>query len=123
MNCYVHQVPGRIRVKVPHLKNRHACCGKLERALQNHHGVRAATANPLTGSIVVNYDPAAINAENVLAVLKANRYFDEAWAQPVGSYTSKMAADAGAKIGKAVFGWAVGRALDANGLSLLAAFI
>lgn len=123
MNCYVHQVPGRIRVKVPHLKSRHNCCGKLEQALQNLYGVKSASANPLTGSIIVNYDHDRIRAEKVLSVLKEHRYFDETWVKPTEDYANELVSDAGAKIGKAVFGWAVGRALEANGLSLLAAFI
>jgi hypothetical protein len=87
------------------------------------YGVHSVRVNPMTGSTIVHYDPEEIGAERMLQVLKDNGYYNGALAvgkqDPIQQVTDKAVE----RVGRAVFGWVVGRALEANGLSLIAAFI
>ncbi len=65
----LHALPGRVRVRLP------ARAGdepwRLEGALRRLPGVRGAQANPLTGNVLVRFDPALIDAEGILAAVRA----------------------------------------------------
>ncbi len=123
MAYYMHHVPGRLRVKIRKLKSRHDQCLELERILAHCYGVLAASVNPVTGSVVVRYNSRRTNPDGILDVLKARNLFDESKVHASDKSVSHNAAELGEKVGKAVLGWAVGKALEANGLSLLAALI
>ncbi|MFZ2039177.1 MAG: HMA2 domain-containing protein [Desulfobacterales bacterium] len=118
----LHHVPGRLRVKIPSLRS-NPLKSQQVRELLDLYGVHAVRVNPLTGSTIVNYDPEQIGAERLLQVLKANGHYNGALSldstDPVQQVTDKAVQ----RFGRAVFGWAVGRALEANGLSVIAAFI
>jgi hypothetical protein len=123
MNCYFHNVPGRLRVKIPTLKGRSGRISAVEDLLSNLHGTEDIRTNPLTGSVVINYDPDLLDSEQIIRLLIEHRYFDESNAITHDQAVQNAAADAGFKIGKVVFGWAVSKTLEANGLSMLAAII
>lgn len=77
-----HHVPGRIRVSVPGLKNLPA--DKLEKLASavkpSPPGIQDVSANPVTGSLIVKYDPKSINIleyiktialdENIMAIVE-----------------------------------------------------
>jgi len=123
MSCYFHNVPGRLRVKIPTLKGRPARIRAVEDLLMILDGAENVKTNPLTGSVVVNYDPDQINGRQIIQLLIDHQYFDEAKAITHDELVQSAAAKAGFKIGKIVFGWAVSKTLEASGLSMLAAII
>ena len=51
-----HQVPGRVRVRVPQLYRDTALCSQLESELRHIGGISKTKANPLTGSVLVTGD-------------------------------------------------------------------
>jgi len=53
----LHAIPGRIRVKIHRVKDNPAFAHELQRKLANIRVVQQATVNPLTGSVLVTYDP------------------------------------------------------------------
>jgi hypothetical protein len=55
----VHHIKGRVRIKVPAAKNRPDLIESIRKALEEVRGVNSAEANPLTGSLVLQYDPAS----------------------------------------------------------------
>lgn len=59
----VHRLPGRLRVKVPGLSGDGERVAPyqavFEEALAALPGVLGVSGNPLTGSVLINYDPAA----------------------------------------------------------------
>ncbi len=61
----LHALPGRVRVHVPDLTD--AAPWRLEGRLRRLPGVRGAQANPLTGNVLVRFDPALTDKERVLA--------------------------------------------------------
>jgi hypothetical protein len=87
------------------------------------HGIVHIRVNELTGSVVINYDPQMIQPQDLLNLLTENGYIDETKAISHNAHIQTVAAKAGFKIGRAVFGWALGKAFEGSGLSLLAALI
>ncbi|MCG6905317.1 MAG: hypothetical protein LJE63_01730 [Desulfobacteraceae bacterium] len=118
----LHHVPGRLRVKIPALRSNPQKSSQIHDLL-DLYGVHTVRVNTMTGSTIVTYDPDRIGVERLLQVLKESGHYDGALdlesADPVQQVTDKAVR----RLGRAVFGWAVGRALEANGLSLIAAFI
>ena len=123
MSYYYHNVPGRLRVKIPTLKGRPARIKGVEDLLLNLDGAEIIKTNPLTGSVVINYDPDLLDAQQIIQILIDHQYFDEAHAITHDELVQSAAAKAGFKIGKVIFGWAVSKTLEASGLSMLAAII
>ena len=53
----VHQIPGRIRVRMPHAKGRRALLESVKESISPLENVRHVEINPATGSILVYYNP------------------------------------------------------------------
>jgi hypothetical protein len=123
MSYYFHNVPGRLRVKIPTLNGRPARIHSVEELLINLDGIERIKTNPLTCSVVINYDPDLLESQQIIQLLTDHHYFDESNAITHDQLVQSAAAKAGIKIGKMVFGWAVSKTLEANGLSMLAAII
>lgn len=123
MRYLVHHTPGRLRVKIPDIqgspRRTKDVCGLLERL----EGIESVSANTKTGSIVILYDESVPVAGKVLTVLKENNYFDESRVVTHDQYIQEAVNTTGRKLGKAVFGWAVGKAVEDTGFALLAALI
>lgn len=123
MGYYLHHVPGRIRVKIPEIKYRPYKADKVREILKAQNGVDEINVNLSTGSVVVYYDPETTTKEHILNLLENNGYFDETSTYGTSEEIERVSSRACEAFGKAIFGWTVGRILDANGLSFLAAFI
>jgi hypothetical protein len=122
MNTPLHHVPGRLRVKVPALKDKPWKRIEIERLFAGQNGIAAVTANTLTGSVIVHYDSHVTGSEKILRLMnqaglvEANRLMES----PAHWAVDKKAAD---YIGRALFGYAMGKALESSGLGFLAALI
>lgn len=126
-SCYLHHVPGRIRIKTPHIKARPFLAQELEEKIRALPAIRLVSANALTGSILVHYDENGVNAGAIVdlvgretgidlwAAAHPDRYVDEA--------LSKTGAMVGKTIGRAVLGLVIGELLEGTPLALLAAAI
>ncbi|MCM2284997.1 MAG: heavy-metal-associated domain-containing protein [Desulfobacula sp.] len=115
-----HDVPGRLRLKFAKLRHNPYQLNKI-RELLTMGGVYKININTVTGSVVVMYDPLSVSSLRLIAVLNDNGY-------PIDTQKeNKKLVEAHEKIaatvGKATFSWIAGRVLEANGLSLIAAFI
>jgi hypothetical protein len=122
MTYYLHQVPGRIRIRIPAIRHNRSKAAEVKN-LFNFDGIEKVEVNHLTGSVVVMFNPEKLNAQFLLDALSEKGYFDKGRAITCDQYINRTTSAAGAKAGRLFFGWAVGKALEANGLSLLAAFI
>ena len=65
----VHAMPGRIRLRVDKVKGNPAFAQKAQNKLGRVPGIKQVEAKPLTGSVLIYYDAAALLAEGALAVL------------------------------------------------------
>jgi len=78
----VHHVPGRIRIEVPSMRG--ICLRRLEglSAIPLPSGIESVRPNPLTGSILIRYDPTQINIMAYLRDVAASRIFEDCLAKP-----------------------------------------
>src|ERR1700680_1567784 len=61
MTCYVHHVPGRLRVRVPAAKDNATNAVRLVTRLNTLEGITSVAANEVTGSILIRYDTTAFD--------------------------------------------------------------
>jgi copper chaperone CopZ len=123
MNYYVHQVPGRLRVKIPSLRSSPEQAEKLQMLLDKVNGVQRSSVNPITGSVLVLFDRDAVDSEEILEALEDQGYLDKSGVVSSQDQDSSTLSRHQEVIGKALFGWAVGKALENTGLSFLTALI
>ena len=122
MGNYVHQVPGRLRVRIPAIR-RNPRRGSDIKSMLNIYGVGNIKVNSLTGGVVVFFDTAVITAQQLLAFLKEKLCYDSTLVVICDDKIQQASDKAAARVGQGVFGYAVGKALEASGLSLLAMLI
>lgn len=65
----LHALAGRARIHVPAWSG--APAAALDAQLRRLPGVRSAQANPLTGNVLVRFDPAAATAQTILEAVRA----------------------------------------------------
>ncbi len=70
MTTYLHQLDGRIRVKVRGLKSSIEGASHLEESLRRVEGIEGVEANPLTGNVLILFDPKRTNHWAVMAALR-----------------------------------------------------
>ncbi len=115
-----HDIPGRLRIKFERFVNNPFQLNRIKELL-SINGVYKINVNTVTGSVVVSYDPLSVSSPLLISILNDNGY-------PVDAQKdTKKIVEAHEKIiatvGKATVSWIAGRILEANGLSVIAAFI
>ncbi len=65
----VHAMPGRVRLKVDKVKGNPAFAHKAQEKLGQMPGIKKVETHPLTGSVLVYYDAAALLSDGALAAL------------------------------------------------------
>jgi hypothetical protein len=123
MSYYVHSVPGRVRVKIPALKNMPHRCRDVQRIFVGLEAVERISVNPATGSVVIHYNPDLIDSQHILHALVEKGYFHGRTDGQSHGGPVRVSNKTGRAVSKALFGWAVGKALEPTGLSFLASFI
>lgn len=69
-NGYCHMTPGRLRVRVTHLKNKRVAAKSLELLVSSQPGVEHVGANPVTGNVLVKFDPEITSCGSILQNLE-----------------------------------------------------
>jgi copper chaperone CopZ len=123
LEYYIHSVPGRLRIKSPALKRNQAGTKQVEVLLRGFAGVTRTSTNPLTGSIVVNYDQSSINQKEVIDLLEKAGHFRPEKALTNDEYIHDAASRAGKLVWDAVFGSFVGAALEGTPLAMLSVLV
>jgi len=62
----IHTIPGRIRVKIGKVKDNPTLADDLQRKLLAIRAIQQAAVNPVTGSVLVTYDPRLLESLNSL---------------------------------------------------------
>lgn len=122
MNHYIHQIPGRLRIKSPILKNE-KCHREVRELLSTLKGIEAADLNPTTGSVTVFYDPAQVQGEEIERTFQRRGYFDRSQAITNDQYIHSLVSKAGHIVSRALFGSAAGVALEGTSLAFLSVLI
>ncbi len=85
-----HQLPGRVRFVCARLVADAVASKKVEQELPRLPGVVQVCADPRTGSVVVRYDPARIDAQTVQAGILALAELDHVHDTPPPGALSRM---------------------------------
>lgn len=62
----IHHVPGRIRIRMAALRRDPRAAARVRQLIGACRGVLQVEANPITGSLLVRYDPQLTSGRNVL---------------------------------------------------------
>lgn len=123
MACYIHNVPGRLRVKTPSIKGNQTTAEDLQEILRKIEGIDSTAVNLLTGSIVINYNCRIVAPEEILNALKQTGYVDPSSAITNDQVIETAVSKAGGVVGKALLGMLFEKALEGSALSLLTVLI
>ena len=78
---YVHFVPGRLRLKITTLKSRRRAA-EAEAHVAAIPMVTSAVANPLTGSLTINFDRQRLSIDDLWEKLRTLGYVSESRPEP-----------------------------------------
>jgi hypothetical protein len=76
MRYYLHDVPGRMRVKSPVIKNNPKAADEIRRLLSLFHGMNSVDFNLTTGSVLIHYHPGKLHRSDLIELLSEKGYFD-----------------------------------------------
>lgn len=102
---YLHFVPGRLRLRIRDLRHRRRAA-EAETKVAAIRNVTTATANPLTGSLTINFDPQRISIGDLWEKLQILGYVSQDC--PAPSSIGRKSIDTS---GAAGFGRIIGDAL------------
>lgn len=123
MTYYIHNIPGRLRVKTPILKNNLKEMEKADKLLQSIQGIEDIEFNSITGSVVILYDYNLIDSETILNILKQEGYVDLVKAITNDQYIHKIVTGAGKVISQSLSEALLDSTLGHTPLSFVTAFI
>jgi hypothetical protein len=113
-----------MRIKIRSLKHRPDKVAAVQSLFDDLPAVIGAKASDITGSLLLVYDPDLIDPLELVALLRQNGYLRENAGRLVNRAAQPgVATRLTRTVGKAAVSWAVGKALESNGLGLLAALI
>ncbi len=123
MSYYVHNVPGRLRIKSSVIKRNKDAEYELRKALSTVEGIATVNINLTTGSLLVNYNSKTLKSMDIINLLEQRGYIDKSKIITNDPYLHAAASKAGKIVGKAVFGVFAEKAFEGSALSLLAVLI
>ena len=85
ISSYVHALDGRLRIKIPEVKNAPLKAREVEQHLRLSPGVDEVSANPVTGNVLILYNPRLIGQEEIILALKELGYLEERTPQGPGT--------------------------------------
>jgi hypothetical protein len=123
LSCDLHEVPGRLRVKVPALRGRPDGDDIVQTLFQDLEGVSNASFNPLTGSIVVHYIPRFTGSAAILKRLNDHQLLPVKKSATSGIREASVTRQIGQYTVRELGRFLMAKTLEHNGLGLLAALI
>jgi hypothetical protein len=84
VSSYVHALEGRLRIKIPEVKAAPYRARELEGHLQLLTGLEEVAANPVTGNVLILYNPSLLREDQIIFTLQELGYLEEAPAQARG---------------------------------------
>jgi len=115
----VHALPGRVRIKVAAIKKAPEVAARIESALRQEPGVADAVANPVTGSVLVHFDPEQTTPPAFLARLESYGLSTA----PAASSLADLSNQLGKAVGKELVKLALVQMLPLGPVEVLCALI
>jgi len=79
VSSYVHALEGRLRIKIPEVKGAPSRAREVESHLQLLTGLEEVSANPVTGNVLILYDPSLLREAQIISTLQDDLgYLEEA---------------------------------------------
>jgi hypothetical protein len=75
---YVHALEGRLRLRIPQVKGAAKKAREVEGLLRQIVGVDYVSANPITGSVLIIYNPRLLEQADLVAALTEAGYLSPA---------------------------------------------
>jgi hypothetical protein len=119
----MHETTGRLRIKIPELKKRPTEAERLRSLLTQVEGVRTATVNPITGSLIVTFDHTTVRPGTIIEILFREKYLDPRLGIHSEDHLSQAVTNVGHAASKALVGLLVNRALQGTPLAFLSALL
>lgn len=119
MGVYVHNLPGRLRVKSSLIKGNLYKAKELEDILIGIPGVSSASANTTTGSILVHYNPAMLQSQSLLDAFARHGGIGSVGQAPHPEPFDHGMQKTGQFLGKALLALAIEKAFEGTPLALL----
>ncbi|MCX8027096.1 MAG: heavy-metal-associated domain-containing protein [Thermodesulfovibrionales bacterium] len=120
---YIHNIPGRIRIKTPEIKNNRYKAEAVKQTLNAMRGVSVQDVNLLTGSVLVHYNTAVTDVRSIIDRLEKTGYFNTSLSVTNDDYVKTAATKVGNFAAKTIFGAALDTALAGTPLALITVFI
>lgn len=76
MRDYVHDTPGRLRVRITAVRGNPSLGNQIEELLINTWGITGVSVRTITGSVIITYDPEILNANRILNFLAEHGYIE-----------------------------------------------
>lgn len=123
MGYYIHNTPGRLRLKIPQMKRNITLADEISLMLREKRGVQSVEINTLTGSLKVNFNDSIISSNSLLNLLSQEGHIDLTKLVSSKNHMDSLFSGAGQVASKALLSLAIDKAFEGSSLSLLAAFI
>ncbi|MGC8659768.1 MAG: HMA2 domain-containing protein [Desulfomonilaceae bacterium] len=123
MSFYLHNTPGRMRIKIPALKRNPNLADDLYALLHRRSGVKSLQINTLTGSIKINFDESMIKPSTLVGLLSLEGHLDPSRIVSTKKYMDKVFSEAGGTISRAILGLVLDKAFEGSSLSILTMLI
>jgi hypothetical protein len=123
MKSYLHQIPGRLRIKTPVLKRAPWMASDVLSLFSHVRGVTSCSVNTVTGSVVVNYRGDMISPQSILRLLDKEGFVDMRNVVSVNVNDNATYSRLSIEASKIILGLVLDRALAGTPFSLLTAFI
>jgi hypothetical protein len=83
MTDYLHTLNGRMRIKITDVKGSPAIAEEVSGYLGSSHGIDEVNANPITGNVLILYNPSQISQGRILNLLQEGGYLQRVARVPV----------------------------------------
>ena len=99
---YIHFVPGRLRLKISRLRN-YRSAAEAEAFVAEIPSVKAAVANPATGSLTITFDRQRLSIGDLWEILRAEGYASGPRPEPRSNNSGFRSGPEANRFGHAVF--------------------
>lgn len=123
MKCYVHHVPGRLRIKNHSFKSEAVHYEVRKALVELGHGIGTADFNTTTGSLLIHYNPAELHHQDILGALVMGGFYHPDKTVTNDQVVHQATTKAFNVVAKAVSGAFIETALQGTGLQFLAILI
>jgi len=123
MGYYVHDAPGRLRVKIPLAKKRPDTAQQIENLLKAIEGIDSTATNTTTGSVVINYNRKTLTSDRILSALNQKGWFDHTKMTRQDDVLQETVSKVGSVVSRALVGLVLEKTFEGSMLSLLTVLI